>query len=132
MESERSGCVRLPDRSVLRVPPTSHKQRCGGPARGLRRRELLRFGLAGLAGVGLGDLLSLRAASAGEGPPDTSVILVWCHGGASHLETYDPKPEAPVEYRGPFGAIETSVPGLRYSELMPRQAKLAHRCAVVR
>src|SRR6185369_5756101 len=64
--------------------------------------------------------------------PSTAVILVWCHGGPSHLETYDPKPEAPAEYRGPFGAIETSVPGLRYSELLPRQAKLAHRCALLR
>jgi hypothetical protein len=60
------------------------------------------------------------------------VLLVWCHGGPSHLETYDPKPEAPAEYRGPFGAIETSVPGLRFSELMPLQAKIAHRCAVIR
>lgn len=103
---------------------------CAGP---LSRRGLLRFGLGGLAGAALPDLLGRRTASAGgPAPPDTAVILVWCHGGASHLETFDPKPEAPGEYRGPFGAIETSVPGIRFSELMPRQARLAHRCAVLR
>src|SRR5438105_2223827 len=103
---------------------------CPGP---VRRREILRFGLGGLAAFGLPELLAFQAAGA---PPaarkDTAVILVWCHGGPSHLETYDPKPDAPEEYRGPFKAIETSLPGLRFSELMPRQAKLAHRCALIR
>src|SRR5205823_116452 len=96
---------------------------------GRSRREVLRFGLA--AGLSLPDLLRLRTAAAA-GRKDTAVILVWCHGGPSHLETYDPKPDAPAEYRGPFGAIGTSLAGLRYSELLPRQAKLAHRCALIR
>lgn len=100
---------------------------CGGP-RG--RREILRFGLSGLAALGLPDLLRLREASAA--PPDTAVILVWCHGGASHLETYDPKPDSPSEYRGPFGAIETNVSGIRFSELMPMQARVMDRCALLR
>src|SRR5207302_6153415 len=104
--------------------------RCPGP-RMPARRDLLRFGLTGFASLGLTDLLRLRAEAATAGR-DTSVILVWCHGGPSHLETYDPKPDAPAEYRGPFGAIETSLPGLRYSELPPRQAKVAHRCALLR
>src|SRR4051812_45318748 len=111
---------------------------CPGPRPGSSRREILRFGLAG--GLALPDLLRLRAEAAESGGPaaggsrrtDTAVILVWCHGGASHLETYDPKPDAPPEYRGPFGAIETSLPGLRFSELLPRQAKIAHRCALIR
>jgi hypothetical protein len=90
-----------------------------------------------LAGLALTDLLRLRAdaASSAVSAPsrsDTAVILVWCHGGPSHLETYDPKPEAPAEFRGPFGAIETSVPGLRYSELLPLQARVAHRCSLIR
>jgi uncharacterized protein (DUF1501 family) len=108
---------------------------CPGPRRaGTRRRDILRFGLGGLAGLALTDLLRLRAeASPGQAERrDTAVILVYCHGGPSHLETYDPKPDAPAEYRGPFGAIETNVPGLRYSELLPRQAKIADRCAVLR
>src|SRR4051812_9441665 len=91
---------------------------CPGP---VRRREILRFGLGGLAALGLPDVLSLQAAASEPARKDTAVILVWCHGGASHLETYDPKPDAASEYRGPFGAIDTSLSGLRYSELVPRQ-----------
>ena len=110
--------------------PPSASYLCPGP---VSRRELLRFGLGGIAGLTLPDLLRMQSASAaGASRPDTAIILVWCHGGASHLETYDPKPDAPAEYRGPFKAIETSVPGLRYSELMPRQAKLAHRTSLLR
>jgi len=106
-----------------------HGGRCAGPAP-CRRRELLRFGLAGATGLSLERLGRLRAAAAGR--PDTAVILVWCHGGPSHLETYDPKPDATAEFRGPFGAIETSVSGLRISELLPLQAQVMHRCAVIR
>jgi uncharacterized protein (DUF1501 family) len=100
---------------------------------GLGRREFLRAGLTGVASLGLADLLRLRAAAgtAREGEP-TAIILVFLHGGASHLETYDPKPLAPAEYRGPFGAISTSVPGLQLSELLPRHASLAHRFTIVR
>ncbi len=107
---------------------------CAGPRPfGRSRRELLRFGLAGFAGLGLPDVLRLRsAAAAPAAPPDTSVILVWCHGGPSHLETYDPKPDAPSEYRGPYGAVDTNVSGIRLSELMPRQAKVAQRYALLR
>ena len=115
----------------------SAAQLCPGPAPfGSSRRELFRFGLSGVAGLTLPDLLRARDATAAGASPhggrDTAVIVVWCHGGASHLETYDPKPDAPAEYRGPFPAIETSLSGLRYSELMPRQAKLAHRTALIR
>src|SRR5262245_32546977 len=131
------------------MPPQSN-DRCPGPRLPAGRRDLLRFALTGFATLALPDLLRLRAAAAepvrsldnlqAEGPPpaspvpakSTAVILVWCHGGPSHLETYDPKPEAPAEYRGPFGAIETSVPGLRLSHLLPLQAKVAHRCALLR
>lgn len=105
--------------------------RCAGPARGLARRELLRFGVAGFGGLTLPGLLAARAHAAGTSP-DTSVILVWCHGGPSHLETYDPKPEAPSEFRGPFGAIETAVAGMRLSELLPEHARIAGRFALVR
>jgi hypothetical protein len=107
---------------------------CPGP---VGRRALLRFGLAGLGCLGLPELLRLRADAGGLPDPaadrrDTAVILIWCHGGPSHLETYDPKPDAPSEYRGPFGAIPTSVAGTRYSELLPLQARLAHRTALLR
>ena len=81
---------------------------CHGP---LRRREFLRLGLTGLAGLTWPGLLRLRAeaarASRGRG---RALLVVWLHGGASHLETYDPKPDAPAEYRGPFRPIATRVP----------------------
>jgi hypothetical protein len=60
------------------------------------------------------------------------LLVVWLHGGASHLETYDPKPLAPSEYRGPYGPIATTVPGLQISELLPRHAQVAHRFTLLR
>src|SRR5688572_16435500 len=101
------------------------------------RREILRFGLlGGAAGLGLPALLGLREGSAAEAgavkPPDTAVILVFCHGGPSHLDTYDMKPEAPAEYRGPFKPIRTNVRGIEISELFPLQAKIADRYALIR
>jgi hypothetical protein len=65
-------------------------------------------------------------------PPDTSVILFWMWGGPSQLETYDMKPEAPVEYRGPFRPTKTQIPGLEICELFPLQARQAHRFSLVR
>jgi hypothetical protein len=75
------------------------------------RREFLRTALAGFTGLSLPGLFRLRA-DAGESRslPRTSLIVVWLHGGASHLETYDPKPFAPSEFRGPYKSIPTSVP----------------------
>src|SRR6516165_2501001 len=87
---------------------------------GVSRRSFLKIGALGLAGLALPDLLRLRAADAAEGKsvPDTSAILVWCDGGPSQFETYDPKPEAPVEYRGPYRAIQTKLSGVQFCELL--------------
>ena len=103
---------------------------CAGP---VRRREFLRFGLAGLGSLTLPGLLS-RRVEAGSAPARerTALLVVWLHGGASHLETYDPKPLAPSEFRGPYRPIATRVPGLRFCELLPRQAQIADRCTVLR
>ena len=73
------------------------------------------------------DRISLQDPSCSTGrpfrpPTDTALLVVWLHGGASHLETYDPKPLAPSEYRGPYRPIATRVPGLQLSELLPQQA----------
>ena len=86
----------------------------------MQRREFLR---AGLAGLSLADVLALRAR-AGTRPAGerTALLVVWLQGGASHLETYDPKPDAPAEIRGPFGSIATRAEGVRVSELLPRHA----------
>src|SRR5262245_66381889 len=102
------------------------KHPCTGP---LDRRTFLRAGTLALGGLGLSDLLAARAA---QSVPDTSVILFWMWGGPSHLETYDLKPDAPTEYRGPFRPTRTTAAGLDVCELFPQQAKQGHRIALVR
>ena len=111
----------------------------GGGARdcdGVTRRSFLQAGVLGLGGLALPDWLRLRAsgavntaAGAGRG---RSVILFWLSGGPGHMETWDPKPEAPSQIRGPFGAIATNVPGVRFGELLPEQAKRMDRLAILR
>jgi hypothetical protein len=100
----------------------------------IRRRQFLRVGALGLTGLTMADLLRLRsrAATGGEASRDTAVIQVFLGGGPSHIDTYDPKPDAPSEYRGEFRALATSVAGVAFSELLPRQARQMHRLAVVR
>ena len=99
----------------------------------LSRRAFVRAGALGVGGLSLADLLKLRAEGAATGAArDTSVILLWLSGGPGHMETWDPKPDAPKEYRGPFGAISTNVAGVHFGELMPEQAKLMDKLAVLR
>ncbi|MFO0880064.1 MAG: DUF1501 domain-containing protein [Gemmataceae bacterium] len=98
--------------------------------RGVTRRTALKVGFLGALGLTLADVERLRAS--GQASNHRSIILVWLDGGPSHFESYDPKPEAPIEYRGPTSAIRTSVPGIQFSSLFPRQAKLAHRMAIMR
>lgn len=100
---------------------------------GFSRRNFLEAGVLGVGGLALGDLLRLRAeAGTNPGRGDRSVILFWLSGGPGHMETWDPKPEAVDQYRGPFGAIDTSVPGILLGELMPEQAKVMEHLAVLR
>jgi uncharacterized protein (DUF1501 family) len=102
----------------------------------LSRRQLLTLG--GLYGTGLllSDLLRARAGAAaarsGTFGRAKSVIVLYLHGGHAQQETWDPKPDAPQPARGEFGAIATSVPGVRVSELLPRSARLMHKLAVIR
>jgi uncharacterized protein (DUF1501 family) len=99
----------------------------------MTRRDSLKLGLGGLFGASLFDLLRLRTAAAAEGATrPTSCILIWLDGGPSHYETFDPKPDAPAEFRGEFEAIETKVPGVRFSRHMTRLAGIADKIAVVR
>jgi hypothetical protein len=95
----------------------------------LTRRSFLQAGVLGVGGLGLADLLRLRAETAAT---DTRVVLFWMSGGPGHMETWDPKPAAVPQYRGPFGAINTSVPGVQLGELLPEQAKLMDRLAILR
>ncbi len=101
---------------------------------GLHRRSFLKAGLGGFGGLSLSELLRLRAAGAetGNNPPDTAVIYVEMAGGPSQHETYDPKPMAPQEFRGPLNAIKTNVPGVLLSQYMTEQARIMDKLAVVR
>ncbi|MCX7422110.1 MAG: DUF1501 domain-containing protein [Planctomycetia bacterium] len=110
--------------TIEHVRPTQNCQ-------GMSRRSAIKAGFLGIAGLSLGDLLRLRANGAAE-KNDKSVILIWLDGGPSQLETYDPKPHAPSGYRGPFGALQTNVPGMIISETLPLHAKLADKMAFIR
>ncbi|MBX3413537.1 MAG: DUF1501 domain-containing protein [Pirellulales bacterium] len=101
---------------------------------GVSRRDLLKVGALGLGGLTLPGLLRARATAAAEGREvrRTSVIYIELAGGPSHFETYDPKPTAPREYRGPLGSVATKLPGVRFSECMTEQAKIADRLAIIR
>ncbi|MEZ6106678.1 MAG: DUF1501 domain-containing protein [Pirellulaceae bacterium] len=100
-------------------------------------RRALRVGALGAAGLGLADLLRLRELSAASGTPGAgsqpgSVIILWMRGGPSQHETWDPKPDAPAEFRGAFGATPTTVPGIQICDLLPRSAAIMDRWSIIR
>ena len=98
---------------------------------GIARRAMLQVGAFGFGGWGLADLLRAEAATS-NGGSSKSIINIHLDGGPPHLDTIDPKPEAPVEIRGEFDSIETKLPGLRISELMPKVASIADRFVFIR
>lgn len=111
----------------------------GSFAKGVDRRGFLTVGSIGGLGLSLGDFFRLQAARADANPgkapreaPAKSVIYIYLPGGYAHQETFDPKPFAPVEYRGPLGSIDTVLPGVRFGEFLPHTAKLADKIAVCR
>ncbi len=99
---------------------------CPGPV--LSRREMLQIGGAGVLGLSLPRLLRAdsRAARADR------LLVIFLNGGPSHLDMWDLKPAAPVEIRGEFQPIATTVPGVQFSEHLPRLARHMHRCTLVR
>jgi hypothetical protein len=102
---------------------------------GVSRRTFLRIGGLSALGLNLPGLLRLQkaAADAGHSPKaKTSCILLWLQGGPSHIDTLDPKPDAPAEVRGEFGTIPTTHPGVRFTEHLPRLAKLTDKFSVIR
>jgi uncharacterized protein (DUF1501 family) len=100
----------------------------------LSRRNMLKAGLAGLAGLSLPHLLRMRAeaAAAGSAISHKSVILLWMTGGPSQIDTWDPKPDRPFNNRGPFAPIATAVPGISICEHLPRQAAMMDRFTLIR
>jgi len=103
-------------------------ENCHGP---VSRREFLRVGTLALGGITVSDVLRERAL-AGHSSCPTSVILFWMWGGPSQLETYDMKPDAPLEYRGPLKPIRTNVPCIEICEYMPLQAQIADKFSIIR
>jgi uncharacterized protein (DUF1501 family) len=93
----------------------------------------LQAGLTAVAGLSLPNLYRLQAQAPVPATRErTAVILVWLRGGMSHLDTYDPKPDAPSEYRGPYAPIDTRATGMRISELLPRHAAIADKFNLLR
>jgi hypothetical protein len=99
---------------------------------GMPRRDFLRLGLCGLTGLTTAGLWAARAKAAGSMPKDTSVIWLWLGGGPSQIETFDPKMDAPIEFRSTTGEVKTSLPGITFGGTFPKLAARAHRIAVVR
>ena len=98
------------------------------------RRGMLKASIAGLAGLSAPLLLKQRAQAADAGRPLSrkSVILLWMAGGPSHIDMWDPKPDRPVENRGPFGVIRTKLPGVLLCEHLPKQAAMLDRFTLIR
>ncbi len=99
----------------------------------LSRRNLLKASLAGIAGLSVPELLRRRAGSAERNPKaGKSVILLWMTGGPSQIDTWDPKPDRPLENRGPFGTRATKLPGVRICEHLPHMAGMLDRFTLIR
>jgi Protein of unknown function (DUF1501) len=115
---------------MLRLESDKSVQFCDG----LTRRDFLRVGAlaAGTVGLSLTDLAQLQQAGAAPRSGDRNCIILFLVGGPSHLDTWDMKPDAPANVRGPFRPARTNVPGIDVGEHFPRMARLADRYAVVR
>lgn len=100
------------------------------------RREFLAVGALGALGFSLADLLASETARADDkavaAPKAKSIIHIFLPGGMAHQESFDPKPYAPIEYRGSFGTVKTKIPGELFSEAMPHTAQVADKITVVR
>ncbi len=103
---------------------------------GLRRRDFLRVGAAGLFGttLTLPELLRLQASAStrGRSPSDASLIFLFLHGGLSTIDTFDLKPDAPAEFRGDFRPVATNVPGIQIGEHLPRTARQMDKFSLIR
>jgi hypothetical protein len=99
---------------------------------GLRRRDFLHAGSLSALGLSLNSLFGLKAQGAVDGKKDVNCIMLMLVGGPSQLDTWDMKPDAPSEIRGPYKPIKTNVPGIEISENFPRMAKHADKYSIVR
>lgn len=107
------------------------KKNCAGQS----RRDFIQVGLGGMMGLGIADLFRLQAAvtqAKKTTSKNVNCILIWLDGGPSHYESFDPKPDAPSEIRGEFKSIPTKVPGIHFSEALPKLAAIADKFTVIR
>lgn len=101
----------------------------------LTRRNMLKAGISGIAGLSLTNLLRAREEARQTGRKmgtGKSVILLWMAGGPSHIDTWDPKPTRPIDNRGPFGVIPTKLPGVQICEHLPKQAAMLDKFTIIR
>src|SRR6185312_679396 len=100
----------------------------------LNRRSFLQIGMLGGAGLSLADLLRMNAQAAATpgASREKSVIILWMRGGPSHIDMWDPKPDAPVEYRGEFGVGSTKVPGILLSDMLPMCGSVMDKWSIIR
>lgn len=96
------------------------------------RRSFLHAGVFGTAGLSLGQLLRRDASAATTPKRGNSVIILWMRGGPSHIDMWDPEPDAPAEHRGECGSIGTMVPGVRLTDMLPMSAVCPDRWSIVR
>jgi hypothetical protein len=118
----------------MSVRHSRHKFSQAGCGPVVTRRHMLQVGGLGLMGLSLPRLLAAETAAqaAGETPRADACVLIFLNGGPSHLDMWDMKPNAPDGIRGEFKPISTSVPGIQFSEHLPKLAQQAHRSSIVR
>jgi uncharacterized protein (DUF1501 family) len=120
---------------MLVIPGLTNKDTCDG----ITRRELLRVGGSAVLGISLANILGLQKASAKENAPGgpgfgkaKSVILIYLQGGPSHLDLWDPKDNVPDKVRSAFKAIETKLPGVKVTEVLPKLAQVLDKATLIR
>ena len=99
---------------------------------GFTRRDFLHAGSLAMLGLSLPQWFALKAHGAVPADRDMNCILLFLVGGPSHIDTWDPKPNAPAEIRGPFKPIQTNAPGIQISEIFPKTAKHADKFSLIR
>src|SRR5881409_3583756 len=101
----------------------------------MSRRSFVKAGLLGTSGLALADLLRAEASAKPQAAAETrrpSVIILWMRGGPSHIDMWDPKPDAPAEYRGEFGVHTTNVPGILLCDMLPMCGRIMNKWSILR
>lgn len=112
---------------MLKLDPQVHRD-----CEKVSRRHVLEIGALGGLGLSLSTLLQAEKVLGASRDKQTNCILIWTRGGTSHHDTFDPKPDAPVNVRGEFGVIPTATPGVYFTDVVPRMAKEQKRFALLR